>query len=72
MNLDRDCGTADRAELFLTVVVGYMKSGRDNIEKDPECRVQGAIALAGVRQAHGTSDDQEGPGSGSGRYGYQS
>lgn len=74
MNLDGDCGTADRGEFSLTVAVGYVKSGRDNIEKDPDCRVQEAIVLASVRQAHGTSDDQAGPGLGSGsrKYGYQS
>jgi len=67
MNFDRDCGTADRGELFLTVAVGYVKSGRENIEKDPDCRAQEAITLASVRQAHGTLDDHAGPGLGSGR-----
>jgi hypothetical protein len=32
---------AGRGELFLTVPVGYVKGGRDNIEKDPDRRVQG-------------------------------
>jgi DNA invertase Pin-like site-specific DNA recombinase len=36
---------AARGELFLTVGVGYVKSGRDNIEKDPDQRVQEAVAL---------------------------
>jgi excisionase family DNA binding protein len=36
---------ARRGELFLTVVVGYVKAGRDAIEKDPDRRVQEAIAL---------------------------
>src|SRR5215510_10308147 len=36
---------ARRGELFLTVAVGYLKSSRDRIEKDPDRRVQQAIAL---------------------------
>ncbi len=36
---------AGRGELFLTVAVGYVKGGRDNVEKDPDQRVQEAIAL---------------------------
>jgi excisionase family DNA binding protein len=36
---------ASRGELFLTVAVGYVKGGRDNVEKDPDQRVQEAIAL---------------------------
>ena len=36
---------ARRGELFLTVAVGYVKTGRDKIEKDPDRRVQEAIAL---------------------------
>jgi hypothetical protein len=36
---------ARRGELFLTVAVGYAKSGLDKIEKDPDRRVQEAIAL---------------------------
>jgi excisionase family DNA binding protein len=36
---------AARGELFLTVAVGYAKSGRDNIEKDPDRRVQEAVVL---------------------------
>jgi DNA invertase Pin-like site-specific DNA recombinase len=37
---------ACRGELFLTVAVGYVKAGRDLIEKDPDRRVQEAIGLA--------------------------
>jgi excisionase family DNA binding protein len=36
---------ARRGELFLTVVIGYLKSGRDRIEKDPDRRVQEALAM---------------------------
>ncbi len=36
---------ARRGELFLTVAVGYVKSGGDRIEKDADRRVQDAIAL---------------------------
>ncbi len=36
---------ARRGELFLTVAVGYVKAGRDLIEKDPDRRVQEAIGL---------------------------
>jgi DNA invertase Pin-like site-specific DNA recombinase len=36
---------ARRGELFLTVAVGYVKAGCDRIEKDPDQRVQEAIAL---------------------------
>ncbi len=36
---------ARRGELFLTVAVGYVKSGGERIEKDPDRRVQEAIAL---------------------------
>ena len=36
---------ARRGELFLTVAIGYVKSSRDRIEKDPDRRVQQAIAL---------------------------
>ena len=36
---------ARRGELFLTVAVGYAKAGRDTIEKDPDRRVQEAVAL---------------------------
>jgi hypothetical protein len=36
---------AGRGELFLTVAVGNVKGGRDNIEKDPDRRVQEAVAL---------------------------
>src|SRR3984893_3718441 len=36
---------ARRGELFLTVAVGYVKTGHDSIEKDPDRRVQEALAL---------------------------
>ena len=36
---------ARRGELFLTVAVGYLKVHHDRIEKDPDRRVQEAIAL---------------------------
>jgi excisionase family DNA binding protein len=36
---------ARRGELFLTVAVGYVKASHDNIEKDPDRRVQEAVAL---------------------------
>jgi DNA invertase Pin-like site-specific DNA recombinase len=36
---------ARRGELFLTVAVGYVKTGNDRIEKDADLRVQEAIAL---------------------------
>src|SRR5260221_11229767 len=34
---------AGRGELFLTVAVGYVKGGRDNIEKDPDRRGQETV-----------------------------
>src|SRR4051794_31623218 len=51
---------ARRGELFLTVAVGYCKAHHDRIEKDPDRRVQEAIALVfskfaelqTVRQVH--------------------
>jgi DNA invertase Pin-like site-specific DNA recombinase len=51
---------ARRGELFLTVAVGYLKARHDRIEKDPDRRVQEAIALVfakfaelqTVRQVH--------------------
>src|SRR4051795_1886061 len=51
---------ARRGELFLTVAVGYFKVHHDRIEKDPDRRVQEAIALVftkfaelqTVRQVH--------------------
>jgi len=51
---------ARRGELFLTVAVGYLKAPNDRIEKDPDRRVQEAIAvvfgkfdeLQTVRQVH--------------------
>jgi DNA invertase Pin-like site-specific DNA recombinase len=51
---------ARRGELLLTVAIGYVKSSRDRIEKDPDRRVQEAIALVfakfaelqTVRQVH--------------------
>src|SRR4030081_393457 len=36
---------AGRGELFRTVAIGYLKTGDDRIEKDPDRRVQEAIAL---------------------------
>jgi excisionase family DNA binding protein len=36
---------ARRGELFLTVAIGYVKTGGDRIEKDADRRVQAAIAL---------------------------
>jgi excisionase family DNA binding protein len=36
---------ARRGELFLTVVIGYVKVGRNAIEKDPDRRIQEAIAM---------------------------
>lgn len=51
---------ARRGELFMTVAVGYVRVGRDAIEKDPDQRIQEAIALVfskfsemnSVRQVH--------------------
>jgi DNA invertase Pin-like site-specific DNA recombinase len=51
---------ARRGELFLNVAVGYVKSPHDRIEKDPDRRIQEAIALVfrkfaevqTVRQVH--------------------
>jgi DNA invertase Pin-like site-specific DNA recombinase len=51
---------ARRGELFLTVAIGYLKTAHDPIEKDPDRRVQEAIALVfakfselqTVRQVH--------------------
>jgi excisionase family DNA binding protein len=51
---------ARRGELFLTVAIGYLKTSHDRIEKDPDRRVQQAIALVfakftelqTVRQVH--------------------
>lgn len=51
---------ARRGELFLSVPVGYMKVGRDRIEKDPDLRVREAIGfifrkfpeLQSIRQLH--------------------
>ena len=51
---------ARRGELFMTVAVGYVRIGHDRIEKDPDRRVQEAIALVfakfaemqSVRQVH--------------------
>jgi DNA invertase Pin-like site-specific DNA recombinase len=51
---------AQRGELFFTVAVGYIKVRRDRIEKDPDRRVQEALALVfakfaefqSVRQVH--------------------
>ena len=51
---------ARRGELFLNVPVGYVKVGRDRIEKDPDLRVQEAISFVfrkfaefqSIRQVH--------------------
>lgn len=51
---------ARRGELFLTVAIGYVKTSHDRIEKDPDRRIQEAIALVfakfaelqTVRQVH--------------------
>jgi excisionase family DNA binding protein len=51
---------ARRGELFLTVAIGYLKTAHDRIEKDPDRRIQEAIAvvfakfteLQTVRQVH--------------------
>jgi hypothetical protein len=51
---------ARRGTLFLNVAAGYLKSGRDRIEKDPDVRVQEALRLVfskfaelrGARQVH--------------------
>ena len=40
---------ARRGELFLTVAIGYVKSGRDRIEMDPDQRVREALALVFTR-----------------------
>lgn len=42
---------ARRGELFFTVAVGYVKVGRDKIEKDPDLRVREAIGLVFTRFA---------------------
>jgi excisionase family DNA binding protein len=51
---------ARRGELFMTVAIGYVRIGRDRIEKDPDRRIVEAIALVfakfaemqSVRQVH--------------------
>jgi len=51
---------ARRGELFMTVAIGYVRIGRDAIDKDPDRRIQEAIALVfakftemrSVRQVH--------------------
>jgi len=51
---------AKRGALFLRVAAGYVKAGRDRIQKDPDQRVQGALQLLfakfaefhSVRQVH--------------------
>ena len=51
---------ARRGELFMTVAVGYVRSGPDRIEKDPDLRVREALVLVfrkfaelqSVRQVH--------------------
>ena len=42
---------AQRGELFFTVAVGYVKVGRDKIEKHPDLRVREAIGLVFARFA---------------------
>jgi DNA invertase Pin-like site-specific DNA recombinase len=42
---------ARRGELFLTLAIGYLKTSHDRIEKDPDRRVQEAIALVFVKFA---------------------
>jgi DNA invertase Pin-like site-specific DNA recombinase len=42
---------ARRGELFLTVAIGYVRAGRDRIEKDPDLRVREAIGLVFARFA---------------------
>jgi len=51
---------ARRGDLFMTVAIGYVRSGRDRIEQDPDRRIQDAIDLVfakfdemrSVRQVH--------------------
>ncbi|MEM1151694.1 MAG: recombinase family protein [Pseudomonadota bacterium] len=51
---------ARRGELFMTVAVGFVRVGRDQIDKDPDRRIQDAIGLVfakfdemrSVRQVH--------------------
>src|SRR5262249_44195791 len=51
---------ARRGALFLSVAAGYVRAGRDRIEKDPDKRVQEALSLVfakfakfhSVRQVH--------------------
>lgn len=51
---------ARRGELFMTVAIGYVRIGRDRIEKDPDRRIVEALALVfakftemqSVRQVH--------------------
>src|SRR5271157_5406209 len=51
---------ARRGELFTSVAIGYVRSGHDRIEKDPDLRVREALALVfrkfvelqSVRQVH--------------------
>ena len=42
---------ARRGALFLSVAAGYVKTGRDRIEKDPDRRVQDALRLVFVKFA---------------------
>jgi DNA invertase Pin-like site-specific DNA recombinase len=57
---------ARRGALFLGVAAGYVKAGRDRIEKDPDQRIQGALKLVfckfaefqSVRQVHVWLRDQ--------------
>lgn len=51
---------ARRGELFMTVAIGYVRSGRDRVEQDPDRRIRDAIDLVfakfdemrSVRQVH--------------------
>jgi DNA invertase Pin-like site-specific DNA recombinase len=57
---------ARRGALFLGVATGYVKAGRDRIEKDPDQRVQEALRLVfakfaefqSIRQVHGWLRDE--------------
>jgi DNA invertase Pin-like site-specific DNA recombinase len=63
---------AQRAELFRTVAIGYLKTDDDRIEKDPDRRVQDAIALVfhkfgelqSVRPSTRLDDPREAPNTG--------
>jgi hypothetical protein len=42
---------ARRGALFLSVVAGYVRAGRDRIEKDPDQRAEDALSLVFVKSA---------------------